>query len=309
MTQGADGVVPRLSIVVLSWNTRELLAACLQSLVDLGDDEPSFEVIVVDNDSADDSADMVAERFPDLRLIRNGQNDGYAIGNNIGAREATGEYLLLLNSDTEVRPGTLAKLVGFLDEHPGHGACAPRLVHPDDTVQTACMRFPTRRTAVFFDTVFDRWFPGNRVIPYYFMRDFDHLTSRDVDQPPGAAFLIRRPLWEALGGFDPELWLFFNDVDLCRRVHVAGHAIAYVAEAEILHHEGKSTSQFPSFATIWHKNRMAYYRKTFGWTGTLVARLATSLRGWEEARKLKAAGCGKEETAEVWKSVREIWKS
>lgn len=306
MTEAAGGA-PDLSVVVLSWNTRELLAACLRSLAELGDDEPSFEVIVVDNASADGSADMVARDFPAARLLRNPRNDGYAIGNNLGAALARGEFVLLLNSDTEVRPGALATLVRFLRENPRHGACAPRLDYPDGRPQLSCKTFPTRRTAVFFDTYFERWFPRNRTLRRYHMRDFDHMTSRDVDQPPGAALVVRRALWKQLGGFDPELWLFFNDVDLCRRLWAMGWRVAYVAEARILHHEGRSTCQFPEFGAIWHKNRMAYYRKTFGWTGALLARVMTAVRGFEEARRMKRAGSSPAERAAVWRAVREVW--
>jgi len=309
MTPGSSPgpAAPRLSIVVLSWNTRELLSACLDSLRGAGglawDD-----VIVVDNDSHDGSADMVAERYADqVRLVRNPVNDGYAIGNNIGAERARGDYLLLLNSDTEVAPGVLETLVRFLDEHPRHGACAPRLVHADGRVQRSCKAFPGLPTAVFFDTCFERWFPGNREIPRYFMADFDHLSNRDVDQPPGAALLVRRDLWRVLTGLDPELWLFFNDVDLCRRMAALGWRVAYLGEVSIVHHEGKSTSQFPAFGAIWHKNRMAYYRKTFGWRGALLARVMTSVRGLEEVLKLRRSGAPREARAAVWSSVREVW--
>jgi N-acetylglucosaminyl-diphospho-decaprenol L-rhamnosyltransferase len=298
---------PRLSIVVLSWNTCELLAACLQSLKDAGG-LAWEDVIVVDNASEDGSAEMVAERFGDeLRLVRNGVNEGYAIGNDIGATHAHGQYLLLLNSDTEVEAGVLERLVTFLDEHPQHGACAPRLVHPDGEVQLSCMAFPRLVTAVFFDTWFDRWFPGNREIPRYFMADFDHLTSRDVDQPPGAALMVRRDLWEVLEGFDPELWLFFNDVDLCRRLHELGWRVAYRADVAIVHHEGKSTSKFPTMGAIWHVNRLAYYRKTFGWKGALLARVMSSLRGLEEVLKLRKSGAPPEARRAVWTSVRQVW--
>ncbi|MFT7462948.1 MAG: N-acetylglucosaminyl-diphospho-decaprenol L-rhamnosyltransferase [Pseudohongiellaceae bacterium] len=295
-----------LSVVVLSWNTRDLLAACLQSLAEARDPD-RWQVIVVDNGSADSSADMVAEQFPWAELVRNPVNDGYAIGNNMGAALATGEYLLLLNSDTEVEIGALNTLVSWLAARPTHGVCAPRLVHGNGEVQLSCKRFPTLGTAVFFDTIFEKLFPKNRSIPRYFMSDFDHLSTRDVDQPPGAALLIRRALWEQLSGFDPELWLFFNDVDLCRRVKAAGHLVGYVAEVKILHHEGKSTSQFPDFGTIWHKNRLAYYRKTFGWVGALLARVMTAVRGLQELHRLRSAGAPSEARRAVWRSVKEVW--
>jgi len=299
---------PVLSIVVLSWNTAGLLEACLASLERCRDELP-LQVVVVDNASGDGSADLVAERFGWCELVRNPRNEGYAIGNNVGAARARGEFLLFLNSDTEVPRGVLPALVGFLREHPGHGACAPRLDHPGGRVQLSCKRFPTRLVAVFYDTWFGRFFERNRVIPRYLMEDFDHATSRDVEQPPGAALVIRRALFEELGGFDPELWLFFNDVDLCRRLHALGHRVRYFAEVRVVHHEGKSTEQFPEFGAMWHKNRCAYYRKTFGWTGTLVARIMTTWRGLEEARRLRSAGAPDEERRRVWQAVREVWTS
>jgi len=310
MTHDGGAMGPTLSIVVLSWNTKGLLRACLNSLKAIRDQgELDFELIVVDNDSADGSADMVAARFPWLTLIRNDKNDGYAIGNNIGASHATGRHLLLLNSDTAVGPGVLTFLVDFLEQHPEHGACAPRLVCEDGTIQLSCKTFPDLWTAFYFDTWFDELFPKNRTIPKYFMADFDHTTSRDVDQPPGAAFLIRRDLWEQMGGFDPELWLFFNDVDLCRRLHRAGWKVAYIAEVAILHHEGKSTSQFPGFGGIWHKNRHAYYRKHYGWRGSVLAKVMTGVRGWQESRRLAREQAPPEAKREMWRAVREVWSA
>jgi N-acetylglucosaminyl-diphospho-decaprenol L-rhamnosyltransferase len=305
VTPAPAAPAPRLSIVVLSWNTRELLAACLASLRAARAQTP-HQLIVVDNASADGSADMVARDFPEAELIRNPRNDGYAIGNNLGAARATGELLLLLNSDTEVRPGSLATLVRFMDEHPGHGACGPRLDFPDGRPQLSCKRFPTLRVALFYDTWLCRRFPRNRVIPWYEMRDFDHTSSRDVDQPPGAALLIRRALWEQLGGFDPKLWLFYNDVDLCRRLRERGPAIAYVAEARILHHEGKSTAQFPEFGRQWHLDRLQYYRKTFGWRGVKAARFASWMRGKEEIARLRKAGAPDEAIRRVEEVMREV---
>jgi hypothetical protein len=305
MTAGG-GPGPRVSVVILSWNTRELLAACLASLRD-APDRTTRELIVVDNASTDGSAEMVARVFPQVTLLRNAENRGYTAGNNTGAAHATGELLFLLNSDTELRPGALDTLAAFLDGHPGHAACAPRLDRPDGTPQPSCKTLPTLRTAVFYDTVFERWFPGNRVLPHYEMRDFDHTSSRDVEQPPGAALLVRRALFEQLGGLDERMWLFYSDVDFCRRLAADGHRTAYVAEARVLHHEGRSTGQYPEFGAIWHRDRLAYYRQAFGWRGTLVARLMSTLRGWEEARKLKRGGAPPEARAAVWKAVRAVW--
>ncbi|HIE70421.1 MAG TPA: glycosyltransferase family 2 protein, partial [Planctomycetes bacterium] len=181
---------PVLSVVVLSWNTQGLTLACLKALFA---EEPKHtrEVIVVDNGSEDGSADAIEQQFPQVRLLRNPDNRLYAEGNNQGAAMARGELLVTLNSDTEVREGALDKLVDFLREHPDYGAAAPRLSDPDGTVQYACQRFPTLLTVLYFDSWFGSFWPGSRHVNRYNMRDFDHLVSRDVDQPPGACCMMR----------------------------------------------------------------------------------------------------------------------
>lgn len=278
-----------LSIVVLSWNTCDLLRECLRSVCGR-DHGLELEVIVVDNASEDDSADMVAAEFPAVRLLRNDRNEGYARGNNIGVKVATADLVLLLNSDTEIRGDALRQLVEFLRTHPEHGAVAPRLVSLDGTVQRSCMRFPGLKVAFLYDSLLDRMLGKTRTIRRYFMEDFDHLGSRDVDQPPGAAFLVRREVIDRVGLLDEDLFLFFNDVDYCRRIQRAGYRIHYLAEAEILHHIGRSTSKFKDFVSEWQVNRVRYYRKHHGFVGVLVVKLALLLRGGEELAKIY---CGK----------------
>lgn len=274
-----------LSVVVLSWNTKELTLACLRALFA---ERPAHarEVIVVDNGSHDGSADAIAQAFPGVRLVRNPDNRLYAAGNNQGVALATGEFVCTLNSDTEVRPGALDRLVDWLRAHPEYGAAAPRLSDPDGTVQHACMRFPTLLSALCYDSWWGTWWPGSWVQHRYQMRDFDHLSSRDVDQPPGACCVLRAAEWRQLGGFDEMLSLFYNDVDLCRRLWRSGRRIRYVAEAEVMHHRGASTKNFARMLVIWHKNRSAYYDKHWGWVGRVWIRLCVRLRIWEEWWKI-----------------------
>jgi len=259
-----------LSVVVLSWNTAELLRACLASLRR----HPfpgSWEVIVVDNGSADESAALVASEFPAARLIRNAVNEGYARGNNIGLREARGELLLLLNSDTEVHPGTLERLAGFLREHPDAGAVSCQFVGPDGAVQPSCMRFPSVKTVLVYDTILGALFPRGEMTRYYY-RDFDHRTTREVEQPPGACFMVRRAALERVGLLDEGMFLFFNDVDLCLRLRQAGWRIWFLADARILHHVGGSTRRFTDTTLEWHKNRTLYYRKHHGRLATFLCK-------------------------------------
>lgn len=273
---------PELAVVILSWNTRELLERCLASVT--GQEHGvALEVVVVDNASRDGSAAMVAERFPGVKLLKNGVNEGYARGNNQGVRATTAPLVLLLNSDTEVRPGALLKLVELLRRHPGYGAVAPRLVNPDGSVQKACMRFPTLADAFLFDSWFERRFGRSRSVRRYFMEEFDHRGDADVDQPPGAALMLRRSDWEAVGGFDERLWLFYNDVELCRRLHDRGLKIRYLASAVVLHHGGKSTAQYRDFAGEWIANRVRYFKLRHGPAGAFVIKSWLLLRGLEEA--------------------------
>ena len=302
---------PTLSVVVLSWNTRQLTLACLKAL---HAETPAHarEVIVVDNGSEDGSAEAVAANYPGVRVIRNADNRLYAAGNNQGAAVAAGEFLVTLNSDTEVRAGALDQLVDFLRANPTYGAVAPRLCDPDGSVQRACMRFPTLATALCFDSWFGSFWPGRRVVARYVMEDFDHLESRDVDQPPGAVCMLRAADWRELGGFDEDLALFYNDVDLCLRLHARGQKIRYLASAEVMHHRGASTKNFAKMLVIWHRNRLAYYRKHYGWFGGLWVRLCVRLRIWEEwwsigRRNRRDPKRKRDERAFLRESQRELW--
>jgi len=293
-----SGGAPELSIVILSWNTRELTRKCLESVLPpvaaasagpggaaAGTAAPPFEVIVVENGSGDGSAEMVARDFPSVRLLRNEKNEGYARGNNQGIALATAPFVLLLNSDTEVRPGALATLVDFLRSSPEYGAVAPRLVHPDGRVQKSCMRFPDLRVGLLYDSWFERRYGRGRHMKRYFMEDFDHLHDADVEQPPGACLLVRRDLLNRIGGFDESLFLFFNDVELCRAIHDQGYRLRYLARPEVLHHVGRSTAQFKDVVGEWAVNRVRYYRKRHGLLGVATVKLAFLLRALEESWK------------------------
>lgn len=303
---------PVVSVVVLSWNTVDLLRACLLSLRRDSVDRPR-EVIVVDNHSTrDDSADMVAREFPEFTLIRNPRNVGYAEGNNVGIRASSGRYVLLLNSDTEVEPGAIDRLAAFLESQPNHGAVGAQLRNVDGSIQRACMRWPDLLVCVGFDTWFGKHGPLKGHIDRYFVTDFDHAHSRDVEQPPGAALMLRRTALERVGLLDPDLFLFFNDVELCRRLHAIGYAIHFLAEARITHHGGASTSRYGEFALEWHKNRARYYQRVYGPLGFLLAKIMTAWRAWEEWWRTARAMTDPTErtttTKAILRVVREVWE-
>ena len=252
----------RTTIVIASWNTRELLRACLESI--RRSRARPLEVIVVDDASTDGSADMVAAEFAEVALLRQDRNLGFAPSTNRGIERARGEWVLLLNADTELDREALGILEAWLEAEPRYAAAAPRLVHPDGSTQRACMAFPNLRTALFFATPCERWWPDSRELRRYFVRDFDHATDRDVEQPPAACLLIRRGVLAELGGLDEDMPLFFSDVDLSKRMAGRGLATRFLAAARVLHHVGASTGQHPGRLAAWHADRLCYYRKHHG---------------------------------------------
>jgi len=265
-----------LSIVIPSWNTRDLLRACLQSVAAAEKPGPT-EVVIIDNASVDGSADMVEAEFPEVVLQRNDANEGFAIGCNQGMALSSGEYVLLLNADTEVSADALVRMVGFLGGSEGYGGVAPRLVNPDGSTQRSCQAFPNVWTVLFFATPFERWFPECRELRRYFLRDWDHEDDRDIEQPPAACLMITREVIEEVGVFDEELWLFYNDVDLSLRMHRAGYKTRFLRDATVLHHVGASTKQYGGFLPEWQKNRLAYYRKHHGWLAGVFLKLCVSM--------------------------------
>jgi len=278
---------PELSVVIPSWNTKDYLAACLRTLA--AAEKPATEVIVVENGSQDGSLEYLREHHPEVRLIVNAKNEGFARGSNQGMREARGRYVLLLNTDTEVAPDAVKRLHEFLETHPGYGAVAPRLVHRDGSTQRTVQEFPTLKTALFFSTPLERWLPESRELRRYFMRDWDQESSRDVDQPPAAVLLLRKAVLDQVGLFDEELWLFYNDVDLAKRIRAAGWKTHYLAEAKVLHHVGGSTSKFADFVATWQRDRLRYYRKHHGGLGAawLKACVTFTFLDWAATQLLR----------------------
>jgi GT2 family glycosyltransferase len=253
---------PDLSVSILSWNTREYLRRCLQSLYqpeapevaevllraglspgEAADalDPARIEVIVIDNASADGSADMVAAEFPHVRLVRNTANTGFSGGNNQAYEMSQGRWFLLLNSDTVVAPGSLAELVAFADKHTEAGMVGPRVVNPDGSVQMSCRRFPTLTAGLFRNTPLGRLFPKNRFARDYLMADWRHDSVRDVDWLSGCALLVRRETVEQIGPMDDGYFMYCEDVDWCWRAHAAGWQVLYYPCAPIVHWGGRST--------------------------------------------------------------------
>jgi N-acetylglucosaminyl-diphospho-decaprenol L-rhamnosyltransferase len=278
-----------LSIIVVNWNVCDLLRRCLASLESgCAQLAPalSAEVIVVDCASSDGSPDMVRREFPRVRLLATQRNLGYAGGINLGAGEATGRYLLMLNPDTEVAAGALGVMLRYLDEHAGVGAVGPQLRYPDGSLQPSRRRFPTLATAFFESTLLQQWFPGNSIAQRYYLADRPADVAQAVDWLVGAAWMVRREAWQEAGPLDEGFFMYFEELDWCRRCRMAGWEVHYVPEAQVVHHEGKSSGQVVAARTIrFQRSKIRYFEKYYGsaWAETIrLFLLLTFALQWAE---------------------------
>ncbi len=255
--------MPDVSVCIVNWNTSDHLRACLRSLQDHAG-AMDVEVLVVDNASADGSAEMVREEYPEVRLFALDENTGYAAGNNLALREASGKYHLLLNPDIVIKPGSVETLAGFLDERPAAAAAAPRLWHRDGSVQLSCRSFPDP-DVIFCEALgLSRLFPKSKRFGKYRMSWWGYDDTRTVDQPMASALMVRQEALAQIGTFDEDLPIFFNDVDLCRRLWDAGWEIWFTPEAEMLHEGGASTRQVRrQMIRESHRSMIDYYRKHY----------------------------------------------
>lgn len=252
-----------ISIVIVNWNTAELLRRCLQSIRQNAG-AVNKEITVVDNASTDGSVDVVRSEFPDVRLIANPDNLGYAEGNNIGIECSSGDFVLLLNPDTEIQPGAIEALVDCLNRHPDASAVAPRLIYPDGRVQSSCRGFPEPSSLMFDYLHLAKLFPKSKRFGAYRMTWFDYDHEADVDQPMASCLMIRRTAIEDIGVFDTQFPIFFNDVDWCYRSKQNGWKIYFTPQAEVVHHVGGSTRQVkPAMIRESHLSLKRFYEKHY----------------------------------------------
>ncbi len=248
---------PDLSVIIVSFNTRALLEACLRSL---GQTRVALEVFVVDNGSTDGSVELVRAQFPQVRLLLPGRNLGFAAANNMALRRATARHVLLLNPDAAVEPGALEAVVNFLDQHPDVGALGGQLTYGDGSFQHSVFHFPTL-PMIFLD-----FFPLNhrllnsRLNGRYPRRWYDR--SFDVDHPLGAFMAVRRTVLEDVGLLDPSYFMYCEEIDWAYRIRRAGWRICYVPDARAVHHAGQSTSRLhrQMFVELYRSRYLLYRR-------------------------------------------------
>lgn len=263
---------PDISILIVSWNVRELLLRCLATLPAAVGDGLSYEIIVVDNASADGTVAAMLAAFPEIRVIANAKNRGFTGGNNQALAAARGDFLFLLNPDTEPRPGSIAALHHFLLARPEIGIAGPRLYYADGSEQPNRRRFPTLTTLFTESTIIQEYLPRLPLFARYTMAERSADEAQTVDWLVGAAMLVRRAVYEQIGGLDEGFFMYSEELDWCRRALEAGWQVGYTPAAEIVHHEGKSSEQVVAARHIrFFASRVRYTRKVHGngWAETL----------------------------------------
>lgn len=300
--------LPDLSVVIVSFNVRDLLRPCLKSVrrpesqqirIPAGDEsvtrrrsghgsawslkigstesaEPGFaersrhcslniEVIVVDNASQDGSAEMVREAFPEVHLIVNKTNAGFAAANNQGIRAGRGRHVLLLNPDTEILGDALARLVGFLDHHPDYAVAGAGLVYPDGSFQHSAFRFPGAMQTFFDFFPINHRLTSSRLNGRYPRAWYERSQPFDIDHPLGACLAVRREAIDQVGLLDENFFMYCEEIDWCWRMRKAGWKIACVPAARVVHHAGASTRQFRDemFVALW-RSRFRLFEKHLG---------------------------------------------
>ena len=244
----------RLSVVFLSYNTRDLTRQALSSVLAAAEGL-EVEIFVVDNASADGSADMVAEEFPQVKLICNEANVGFAAGNNVALRQVTGEYALLINTDTIVRRDALRTMVEFLDAHPEAGACGCKILDPDGTLQLDSRRgFPTPLASFCKMSGLSRLFPKHPLIAHYHMTYLDPEQTAEVEVLSGSCMMVRKAAMDQVGLLDEDYFMYGEDIDWSYRFHQAGWKLYYVPTTEIIHFSGESGRGMP-LRILYRKSR------------------------------------------------------
>lgn len=278
-----------LSIIVVSYNTKDLTRQCLASLIAEKTKKESWEIIVVDNASTDGSAEMIKKEFPKVTLLPQRKNLGFSVSNNIGIRRSTGRYILLLNSDTEASLGAIAETLEFFKEHPDVGVVTCKLILQDGSMDLACHRgFPTPWASFTYFFGLEALFPKSRIFGEYHQGYKDLNQPHEVDSPSGAFFMIRGEAIDKVGLLDEQFFMYGEDLDWAYRVKQAGWKIMFYPGASVLHkkwqsgkaHENdvvrkETQKHFSQAMQLFYKK---HYAHRYGWLVTGLVLLGIKLR-------------------------------
>jgi N-acetylglucosaminyl-diphospho-decaprenol L-rhamnosyltransferase len=280
---------PLVSVVIVSWNTRELLRACLATVGERLA-ELSHETIVVDNASSDGSADMVETAFPGARLIRTGENLGFGKGANLGMAAAEGRFFLLLNSDTELVDDSAARLAQALEARPEVGVIAPRITLEDGRLQASARRFPSLRLLLLSELWLHRLLPREKAGRVLLGQYWGHGEERAVDWLVGACLMVRREVFEQTGGFDPAIFMYGEEVEWCHRIRERGWQVLFSPLGQVRHLNHRSADILLGTTGRIDQCLIAEDRLVTRWEGRVAGALAPAVRVAGALLRLAAFG-------------------
>lgn len=265
-----------ISICIVSFNTRDLLARCLQECLKVQD----AEIIVADNGSRDGTPEMLRTQFPNVHAILNPENRAYTRAMNQLLTQAHGDFLLLLNPDTVPPPAAIQTLRLALENNQQWSAAGARLQFPDGALQRTGNRFPTRTFLLFEALGLNTRFPHNPIARHNSYADWDRTTTRPVDALSGACLMVRRRVLDQIGLLDENFAMYYEEVDWCKRIHAAGGGVAYIAHAAVTHYAEASAQQLPTpRRTAHYENSLTHYAsKYFGKTFANILRAIFAFR-------------------------------
>jgi len=242
------------SVVIVNYNGSEITAQCLNSLQRFSAGVP-MEIILIDNGSSDGSLQWLQREFRHLRIVSLDVNRGFGYANNAGAETASGECLLFLNNDTEVTTDIITPMENFMASNETVGVVGPRLLNTDGSFQLSYGKLPS-----LLNECYVRYWQRQSAIGEYFK--YENVKARDIEWVTGAAMMIRRSVFERVGGFDPRFFMYFEDADLCLRVRKAGYQVYWLPEISLIHHRGKSRLSAPNrILEEYRKSQLYYYGK------------------------------------------------
>lgn len=268
----------KVTVIVVSYNTRDILRKCLQELLDKSGEE-ELEIFVVDNASADASADMVRDEFPQIKLIANQDNLGFAAANNQAWKKAQGEFILLLNPDAYMKQDAVLSVRMFLENHPDCGLCGGRLVNLDGDLDPSARRFPTSWYKFLTITGISARFPDSDFFNGYNFGSFAHDRPAEVDWVPGTFTMYRREMLEETGLFDERFYIYYEETDLCLNARRAGWKVYFIPDAEVIHIGGacsktrKDKDYDPAASQVLifrMRSEWLYFRKNYGLLSVLT---------------------------------------
>lgn len=255
-----------LSIIIVSYNTRDLTISCIRSILDSDMSGLNYEIIVVDNASSDDSQKEIKKHFLEIKLIESEVNLGYSKANNIGIKEAKGDFILLLNPDTVVEKDTIKTCFKYIKRNSNIGALGCKVVLPDGRLDKACKRsYPTPVNSFFYFSKIDRLFPSSKLIGAYNLTYLPEDEVNDVECLVGAFMMIRKNVLNQVGLFDEDYFLYGEDIDLCYRMNKTGWRLVYYPVVQITHYKSASGLASKNKEVIKHfyNSMILFYNKNY----------------------------------------------